>query len=467
MAFVNYNNKEITVKIVYYGPALSGKTTCLQYIYDSGEYRKKGKLITLDTDGDRTLFFDFLPIEIGKLGDYSIKMQLYTVPGQVAYNTTRKLVLQGSDGIVFVADSQVVMREQNVDSFNNLKENLKANNISYEETPLIFQYNKRDLRELLPIDILNKDLNPENKAFFPTVGTTGENILEGLHTIMKIVIIHLKNKLSIFQKDKTVMFSRDEITDSIAKKSKTQPAPAPTPTPQTRIQPPPPQAPQEKARPKPEPKFEPKFEPKPTPKPAPAPAPKSRPESIFPGVESSRGRDLEVEKEEIFELSSPLIDEPVKKKDFPSAGKSRIHEPEEEDIFNLGDESRFVGDGADFDVPEVVIKDELGIDEIKGETSPNVVSSAPNYARSRSGEKPGTIAPPLPVDEEEEISSEYQLQSRDMLPSVSPVTKAGGNESQGVTRMPRGTEIPITIEVPEDKDEITIHLNLRIVIKKK
>ena len=148
MAFVNYNNKEITVKIVYYGPALSGKTTCLKYIYDSGEYRKKGKLITLDTDGDRTLFFDFLPIEIGKLGDYAIKIQLYTVPGQVAYNTTRKLVLQGSDGIVFVADSQVVMREKNTDSFQNLKDNLKANNIPLEETPLIFHYNKRDLKDI-------------------------------------------------------------------------------------------------------------------------------------------------------------------------------------------------------------------------------------------------------------------------------------------------------------------------------
>ena len=114
MAFVNYNNREITVKIVYYGPALSGKTTCLKEIFKNTEFKKKGKLITLDTDGDRTLFFDFLPIEIGKLGDYSIKVQLYTVPGQVAYNTTRKLVLQGSDGIVFVADSQIEMREKNI-----------------------------------------------------------------------------------------------------------------------------------------------------------------------------------------------------------------------------------------------------------------------------------------------------------------------------------------------------------------
>lgn len=211
MAFVNYNNKEITVKIVYYGPALSGKTTCLKYIYENKDFQKKGKLITLDTDGDRTLFFDFLPIEIGKLGDYSIKMQLYTVPGQVAYNATRKLVLQGADGVVFVADSQVVIREQNIESIQNLKENLEANNIPYNEIPIIMQYNKRDLKEILPIENLNRDLNPENKSFFPTVATSGENIHEGLHAIMKMVIIYLKNKLSIFQRDKTVMFTRDEI----------------------------------------------------------------------------------------------------------------------------------------------------------------------------------------------------------------------------------------------------------------
>ena len=214
MAFVNYNNKEITAKIVYYGPALSGKTTCLRYIFNNDEVENKGKLITLDTDGDRTLFFDFLPMEIGKLGNYSIKIQLYTVPGQVAYDTTRKLVLQGADGVVFVADSQVVMREQNNESFTNLKKNLKLNNLQFEKIPLIFQFNKRDLKEILPLTALNKDLNPDNKAFFPTVATNGENVLEGLHAIIKLVILHLKNQLSIFQKDKTVMFSREEITSS-------------------------------------------------------------------------------------------------------------------------------------------------------------------------------------------------------------------------------------------------------------
>ncbi|MCK4761114.1 MAG: GTPase domain-containing protein [Candidatus Aminicenantes bacterium] len=221
MAFVNYNSKEITVKIVYYGPALSGKTTCLKFIYTSKKFEKKGKLITLDTDGDRTLFFDFLPIEIGKLGDYSIKMQLYTVPGQVAYDTTRKLVLQGADGVAFVADSQVVMREQNKESFENLKVNLELNNISYSDIPIILLYNKKDLREILPEKDLNYDLNPEDRPYFNTVATNGENIIESLHEIMRLVIIYIKNRLSIFQKDKTVMFSRDEVVAQA--QAKTQP----------------------------------------------------------------------------------------------------------------------------------------------------------------------------------------------------------------------------------------------------
>lgn len=318
MAFVNYNNKEITVKIVYYGPALSGKTTCLKYIYDSGEYRKKGKLITLDTDGDRTLFFDFLPIEIGKLGDYAIKIQLYTVPGQVAYNTTRKLVLQGSDGIVFVADSQVVMREQNINSFQNLKDNLKANNIPIEETPLIFHYNKRDLKETLPTDLLNKDLNPDNKAFFTTVGTTGENVLEGLHAIMKSVLIYLKNKLTVFQKDRTVMFSRNEATDSISKDSKTQKKPVKDDASRDEME-----------------------------------------------LEEPRSKS-DTEKEEIFELDVqlPLDSEPMKTQPFPIPKKIKEKEKakeEEEEIFNLGDESRFEGES--LDVPEAIIADELGGDE--------------------------------------------------------------------------------------------------------
>ncbi len=354
MAFVNYNNKEITVKIVYYGPALSGKTTCLKYIYDSGEYRKKGKLITLDTDGDRTLFFDFLPIEIGKLGDYAIKIQLYTVPGQVAYNTTRKLVLQGSDGIVFVADSQVVMREQNLNSFQNLKDNLKANNIPFEETPMVFHYNKRDLKETLPTDLLNKDLNPENKAFFPTVGTTGENVLEGLHAIMKMVLVHMKNKLTVFQKDRTVMFSRDEITDSKSKDSKTQKKPVKEDISQDEM------------------------------------------EVEAPHSKSDTG------KEEFFELDVqlPLDSEPMKTQPFPIPKKikEKAKEKEEEEIFNLGYESRFEGESVD--IPDAIIADEFGTDS-KEKVAP-VSKEKPGKAMAEQ-----ILGPE--EDEIEEIGKEYVI----------------------------------------------------------
>lgn len=368
MAFVNYNNKEITVKIVYYGPALSGKTTCLQYTYNSKEYKKKGKLITLDTDGDRTLFFDFLPIEIGKLGDYAIKMQLYTVPGQVAYDTTRKLVLQGSDGVVFVADSQVVMREQNISSLKNLKENLKANKISFAEIPLILQYNKRDLREILPVDVLNRDLNPDNKPYFATVGTTGENVLEALHTIMKMVIIYLKNKLTVFQKDKTVMFSREEATDTII-------------------------------------------------------APRGAGTAVKPPMSKEKmmpdRANEDTEKEDLFELSTPM---PMEEESL----KTNDYQPglpeQDEEIFNLGDDSMMGADEDSLEIPEANLRDELG--EMREEPKRRIFEAKP------------AAAPP----------------------AQTPV--------QPSTAVDRIIEVPLNIQIPEDKDEIKINLNLQIVIKR-
>src|SRR5512134_3999975 len=162
MALFNYATKEITLKIVYYGPGLSGKTTNLQQIHSVLSPSTKGKLLSLSTEADRTLFFDFLPVELGKIRDFSIRFQLYTVPGQVRYNATRKVVLKGADGVVFVADSQSDMREQNVDSFQNMRENLYSNNINPDEIPVVLQYNKRDLTNVLSVDELNTDLNHEN-----------------------------------------------------------------------------------------------------------------------------------------------------------------------------------------------------------------------------------------------------------------------------------------------------------------
>src|SRR4030065_1095541 len=162
MALFNYATKEITLKIVYYGPGLSGKTTNIQNLHSALNPDNKGKLLSLSTESDRTLFFDFLPVELGKIKEFSIRFQLYTVPGQVRYNATRKVVLKGADAVVFVADSQREMREQNIESFENMRDNLIANNINPDEFPLVLQYNKRDLKNLLTVDELNTDLNFDN-----------------------------------------------------------------------------------------------------------------------------------------------------------------------------------------------------------------------------------------------------------------------------------------------------------------
>lgn len=351
MAFVNYNNKEITAKIVYYGPALSGKTTCLRYIFNCDEIENKGKLITLDTDGDRTLFFDFLPLEIGKLGNYSIKIQLYTVPGQVAYDTTRKLVLQGADGVVFVADSQVIMREQNIESFTNLKKNLKLNNLQFDKIPLVFHFNKRDLKEILPINSLNKDLNSDNKSFFPTVATNGENVLESLYAIIKLVIMHLKNQLSIFQKDKTIMFSREEITSS-------------TPKPEDN-------------------------------------------KVVFtePSVEIGAG---DTDKEEIFELSSPMVD-----------AEDSLKPITEDDIFNLEDAQEIKNEKSDIEIPEMSFEDEE-----KKDTAPSRVF--------------------------EVITADKDTDKRSM-------------KVQGEIR---NIDLPITLDISKGPGDVQINLNLKLTIKK-
>jgi len=189
MALFNYASKEITIKIVYYGPGLSGKTTNLQYLHSILDPKTKGKLLSLATEADRTLFFDFLPVELGKIRDFSIRFQLYTVPGQVRYDATRKLVLRGADAIVFVVDSQREMREQNIESLNNMHENLVANNINPDDIPLILQYNKRDLSNVLSIDELNKDLNENRKyEYTESIAIDGTGVEDTFQNITKIAI---------------------------------------------------------------------------------------------------------------------------------------------------------------------------------------------------------------------------------------------------------------------------------------
>ena len=200
MAFVNLKKKEVQVKIVYYGPGRGGKTTNLEYVYGKFNDRIQTEMVTVKTHGDRTLFFDFLPIDIGKINGYTAKMQLYTVPGQVKYNATRRLVLRGVDGIVFVADSMAVRREKNILSLKNLHENLKNYKKSIFATPLVFQYNKVDLAEqgipVLPFATMEKDLNSQLKRpAFEASAVTGKNIVPTLKKIITMTMSSIKNEL--------------------------------------------------------------------------------------------------------------------------------------------------------------------------------------------------------------------------------------------------------------------------------
>jgi len=200
MAFVNLKKKEVQVKIVYYGPGRGGKTTNLEYIYKKFNDRIQTEMVTVKTQGDRTLFFDFLPFEIGKIGGYDVKIQLYTVPGQVKYNATRRLVLRGVDGIVFVADSMAVRREKNILSVKNLKENLAGYKKNLLDIPLVMQYNKIDLSEqgisLLPRDVLEKDLNQELKApAFEASAIQGTNVVATMKKIIMMTMTSIQNEL--------------------------------------------------------------------------------------------------------------------------------------------------------------------------------------------------------------------------------------------------------------------------------
>src|SRR5262245_34075260 len=194
MVLFNYSTRELTAKIVYYGPGLCGKTTNLQYIFDNLPGSVKGKMLSLATKTDRTLFFDFLPLDLGEIRGMKTRIQLYTVPGQVFYNETRRLVLKGADGVVFVADSQKAMLEANVDSYKNLEENLRVHSMKLSEMPLVVQYNKRDLPNLAAINDLNATVNRYNSPFYESVATTGIGVQDTLKAITKLVLLHLTRR---------------------------------------------------------------------------------------------------------------------------------------------------------------------------------------------------------------------------------------------------------------------------------
>jgi signal recognition particle receptor subunit beta len=194
MVLFNYSTKELTAKVVYYGPGLCGKTTNLQWIHEKLPIKNKGKMLSLATEADRTLFFDFLPIELGTIRGMKTRIQLYTVPGQVFYNATRRMVLKGADCVVFVADSQEPMLDANLDALQNLKENLEANEIDAEEIPTVLQYNKRDLPNALPIEILNERMNPKGLPYYEAVAMKGIGVEETLKGATTLVFRALATK---------------------------------------------------------------------------------------------------------------------------------------------------------------------------------------------------------------------------------------------------------------------------------
>jgi signal recognition particle receptor subunit beta len=196
VSLINYSSREINCKIVYYGPGLGGKTTNIEYVYEKLSPDTKGKLVTLATEMDRTLFFDFLPLELGEVKGFKTRFHLYTVPGQVYYNASRKLILRGVDGIVFVGDSSEARFDANIESLYNLHDNLKEYELSLEKIPFVMQWNKRDLPDALPISELEEELNPEGYQSFEAVAIKGYGVFDTLKAVAKMVLRQLQQPVA-------------------------------------------------------------------------------------------------------------------------------------------------------------------------------------------------------------------------------------------------------------------------------
>ncbi len=196
MVFLNYTTMAMTAKIVYYGPGLGGKTTNLQWIHNKTAPRSRGEMVSLETETDRTLFFDLLPLDVGVIGGMKVRLQLYTVPGQVFYNATRELVLKGVDGVVFVADSQAAALDPNEESIQNLKVNLEELGLGVDQIPVVYQYNKRDLRNIMPVDKLQAVINPGKAPAFEAAAIHGVGVFETLKEISRLALASIRNRIA-------------------------------------------------------------------------------------------------------------------------------------------------------------------------------------------------------------------------------------------------------------------------------
>tara|TARA_Y100000590_G_scaffold469387_1_gene656697 strand:- start:786 stop:1373 length:588 start_codon:yes stop_codon:yes gene_type:complete len=192
MSFINHSTKEINCKIIYYGAGLCGKTTNVQYVFEKTNEDQKGKLVTLSTENERTLFFDFLPLDVGDVRGYKTRFHLYTIPGQTFYETSREFILKGVDGLVFVVDSQKERMESNIESYEHLERSLERQGYDFEKIPLVFQYNKRDLPSAVAIEELQATFNPLNRPYFEAVAHEGKGVMETLQSVSQLVIKELK-----------------------------------------------------------------------------------------------------------------------------------------------------------------------------------------------------------------------------------------------------------------------------------
>lgn len=248
MVFFNYSTMQMAAKVVYYGPGLCGKTTNLQWIFEHTSNDSRGEMVSLATETDRTLFFDLLPIDVGSIAGFSTRIQLYTVPGQVFYNTTRKLVLKGVDGVVFVADSQKPMLQANIESFQNLEENLAEMGLGLDTIPLVLQFNKRDLPNIMSPEEMNEALNPDgNYQWLEASALNGDGVFETLKTISKATLLALKKRLTKGRSDQASGGKRGTSASAKAPAKApprpAAPAPAPAPRPAAPAPPPKPSAP--------------------------------------------------------------------------------------------------------------------------------------------------------------------------------------------------------------------------------
>ncbi len=234
MVFFNHATRQMTAKIVYYGPGLCGKTTNLNTIYGKTSQKARGEMVSLNTETDRTLFFDLLPMDVGVVGGFKCKLQLYTVPGQVFYNSTRKLVLKGVDGIVFVADSQTPMLDANKESLQNLEDNLRELGIDIKTLPMVFQWNKRDLKNVLPTQTLEQELNPRHFPSFTSIASDGTGVFETLRGITKLALAQIKSQHFAESDEEEERHAVPQVAVPPP-----QPPPLPPPNPQPVVQPPP------------------------------------------------------------------------------------------------------------------------------------------------------------------------------------------------------------------------------------